>query len=72
MAERLQKAEKKSLPQSRRVKVESCLGASLMDGIPHKFLRTKILIATGKTEMKESGRESFGFRFYEEKLFFRP
>jgi hypothetical protein len=56
MAERFQKAEKKSLPQGWRVKVESCLGASLMDGIPHKFFRTKTLISTGKTEMKESGR----------------
>tara|TARA_B110000003_G_scaffold103871_1_gene106031 strand:- start:12237 stop:12407 length:171 start_codon:yes stop_codon:yes gene_type:complete len=56
MAERFQKAEKKSLPQGWEVKVESCLGASLMDGIPHKFFRTKTLITTGKTEMKESGR----------------
>ncbi|MDA7624084.1 hypothetical protein OAL12_03635 [Akkermansiaceae bacterium] len=56
MAERLQKAEKKSLPQGWKVKVESCLWASLMDGIPYKFFRTEILIATGTTEMKESGR----------------
>jgi len=56
MAERLQKAEKKSLPRRWRVKVESCLGASLMDGIPYKFFRTKILIAAGTTEMKELER----------------
>jgi hypothetical protein len=43
MAERLRGAERKSFPQGWRVKVESCLGASLMGGIPHKFYRAKIL-----------------------------
>jgi hypothetical protein len=45
MAERLQGAKKRSTLRSLRVKAESCLGASLMDGIPHKFLRMKILIS---------------------------
>jgi hypothetical protein len=68
MAERLQGAEKKSFPQSWRVKVEYCLGASLMDGIPHKFFRAKILIAMGNTRIKEPRLLRFRFRFLREKL----
>jgi hypothetical protein len=68
MAERLRGAERKSFPRSWRVKVESCLGASLMGGIPHKFYRAKILIAMGNTRIKEPGLLRFRFRFFREKL----
>ncbi|HAE18845.1 MAG: hypothetical protein CBC97_00890 [Verrucomicrobiaceae bacterium TMED137] len=71
MAERLQGTEKKSFPPGWRVKVESCLGASLMDGIPHKFCRAEILIAMRNTRIKEPRLLRFRFRFFREKLLSR-